>query len=261
MEAFYNDFYHVTPTSAAHAAFCQRVFGLDLGQHGFADIAQLDALLAAANVCKGERILDIGCGSGQIAEYLAERSGAHITGMDYVPFAIQQACERTRSKADQLAFFVGDINALHLPPAAYDVIVSVDSMYFSENYTATIGTFKQALRPGGRLAILYSFGREPWVPVEEFPAEQLRADKTPLAVSLSANHMSFVAQDLTADEYRLALLRRSVLADLRAQFEAEGNLFIYENRLGDANGIAAAIEEGLHRRYLYIARAEESTPP
>ncbi len=257
---FYNDFYRATQTSEAHAAFCRRVFGLDLRQHGFADIGQLNALLAAATVRPGERILDVGCGSGQIAAYLAERSGAHVTGMDYVPDAIRQACERTCDQADQLDFFVGDINALHLPPGAYDVIVSIDSLYFSEDYTATVAAFKGALRPGGRLAILYSFGREPWVPVEEFPAEQLAADKTPLAAALRANGMAFAAQDFTADDYRLAQLRRSVLADLRPQFEAEGNLFLYENRLGDANGISAAIEEGLHRRYLYVATAVESKP-
>lgn len=250
---FYSDFYRAAPASEAHAAFCRRVFGLDLCQHGFADVGQLDALLAAANVRLGERILDVGCGSGQIAEYLADRSGAHVTGMDYVPAAVQQACARTQDRADQLGFFVGDINRLQLPPAAYDVIVSIDTIYFSDNYTATIAAFKGALRPRGRLAILYSFGREPWVPIDEFPSEQLLADKTPLAVALRANGMSFVAHDFTADDYRLARLRRSVLADLRQQFEAEGNLFIYENRLGDANGIAQAIEEGLQRRYLYSA--------
>lgn len=259
---FYNDFYRATPTSEAHAAFCHRVFGLDLGQHGFADVEQLDALLVAANVRPGERILDVGCGSGQIAEYLAERSGAHISGMDYVPEAIQQACERTQNRSDRFSFFVADINALHLPPGGYnvgyDVIVSVDSIYFSEDYSATIAAFKRALRPGGRLAILYSFGCEPWVPREEFPAEQLPADKTPLAAALRANGMSFVATDFTDDDYRLARLRRSVLADLRPQFEAEGNLFLYENRLGDANGISAAIEAGLHRRYLYVAKVAEA---
>lgn len=253
---FYEDFYRATQTSTAHASFCRRVFGLNLCQHGFADVGQLDALLAAASVRPNHRLLDVGCGNGLIAEYLAERSGACVTGMDFAPEAIRQACGRADGSGDRLAFFVGDINDLHLPAGSYDVITSIDSIYFSKDYVATIAALKRALRPGGRIAFYYSFGREPWVPVTEFPAAQLPALKTPLADALYMNGLSFVTLDFTADDYRLAALRKSVLAELRPQFEAENNLFLYENRLGDAVGISQAIREGLHRRYLYVAMAE-----
>jgi SAM-dependent methyltransferase len=230
-----------------------RVFGLDLCQHGFADVTQLDALIAATALGPGQRVLDLGCGSGLIAEYLSDHSGAHVTGLDYVPHAIRQACERTQAKAGGLAFVVGDINALDLAPAAYDVIVSIDTIYFSDNYAITVAALKQALRPGGRLAFLYSHGREPWVPLEEFDASTLPATRTPLAEALSANGFEFTAIDFSARDLQLALRRQQVLAELRDQFAAEDNLFIYENRLGDANGIHQACEEGLQRRYLYVA--------
>jgi hypothetical protein len=41
MWEFYDKFYRATAESAAHRAFCAEVFGLDLCQHGFADIAQV----------------------------------------------------------------------------------------------------------------------------------------------------------------------------------------------------------------------------
>jgi ubiquinone/menaquinone biosynthesis C-methylase UbiE len=250
---FYDRFYRATASSEAHRQFCTRVFGLDLGQHGFADVAQLNALLAAAEIREGQHVLDLGCGSGMIAEYLSDRSGAHVTGLDYVPEAIRQARARTQSKALRLEFVEGDINALDLPASRYDVIVSIDTIYFSEDVGATLSALKRALRPGGRLAILYSHGREPWVPVEEFDATTLAAACTPLGRALTAGGFDYVAADFTASDHRLALLRQEVLADLREQFAAEGNLFIYENRLGDANGIRQACEEGLQRRYLYVA--------
>ena len=250
---FYDNFYRATAASAAHSEFCTRVFGLDLCQHGFADVAQLDALIAAAQLGSDQHVLDLGCGTGLIAEYLSDRSSAHVTGLDYVPDAIRQACERTRAKADKLDFVVGDINALALPPSTYDMIVSIETIYFSNDYAATIAALAAALRPGGRLAFLYSHGREPWVPVEEFDVTTLPAPNTPLAKALSANGFSYTFVDFTADDLRLAIRRQEVLADLRNQFEAEGNLFIYENRLGDANGIRQACEDGLQRRYLYTA--------
>ena len=104
------------------------------------------------------------------------------------------------------------------------------------------------------MAFLYSHGREPWVPVEKFDAGTLPPDRTPLAVALQANGYAFTAQDFTADDYRLALLRKQALAELKPQFAAEEIMFIYENRLGDAEGVSQACEMGLQRRYLYLAR-------
>ncbi len=253
MKDFYEDFYAATETSQAHHQFCERVFGLDLCQHGFADQEQLDLLLKETGLSAGMHALDLGCGSGWITEFLSDRSGAHFTGLDYIPRAIEQARQRTAAKSNRLEFIVGDINCLDLEPNSFDVILSIDSIYFSEEYNKTISALKRALRSGGQMAFLYSQGREPWVPIEEFPRESILVEKTPLAKALQANDLEYQALDLTRQDYELARRRKLVLAGLKPQFEAEGNLFIYENRLGDANGISQAIEEGLHARYLYRA--------
>jgi ubiquinone/menaquinone biosynthesis C-methylase UbiE len=193
----------------------------------------------------------MGCGNGMIAEYLSDRTQAHITGLDYIPQAICQAQERTAAKTQRLAFLVGDINHLELPGSSFDFTYSIDSIYFSEDYTATLRALKAATRPGGQMAIFFSYGREPWVPKDEFPKETLPPDQTPLAGALKANNLTFRTWDLTCQEYELAVCRKTVLAEMKPQFESEGTLFIYENRLGDAEGIRQAIDEGLHARYLY----------
>ena len=72
-------------------------------------------------------------------------------------------------------------------------------------------------------------------------------------MALRANGLTFDTLDFTADDLRLARRRQQVLAELRPQFEAEDIMFIYANRMGDANGINQAIEMGLQRRYLYLA--------
>jgi cyclopropane fatty-acyl-phospholipid synthase-like methyltransferase len=251
MKDFYTAFYSTAPHSPAHHAFCERVFGRDLCQHGFADMEQLDLLLGDTHLGPGQRALDLGCGNGMITEYLSDCSGAHFTGLDSIPEAISQAIERTAGKSDRLEFVVGDINLLELPSTSFDAIFSIDSIYFSDDYAATLLALKSALKPGGQMEILYSYGREPWVPVDEFPKQNLPSDRTPLAEALKANHLSFCATDLTPQDYALALKRKAILPELKSQFKAEGIMFIYENRLGDANGFAQAIEQGLHARYLY----------
>ncbi len=251
MKDFYNSFYAAVETSRAHHAFCERVFGQDLCQHGFMDQTQLELLLQVTQLDPTKHVLDLGCGNGRIAEFLSDHSGAHVTGMDYIPLAIRHAQDRSIAKADRLAFLVGDLNQLELPPHTFDVVVSIDSIYFSNDYITTISALKSALRENGQMAFFYSLGREPWVPMGSFQKETLPPGQTPLAQALIANHLAFHTWDLTSQDYELAKRRKAVLSELKPQFESEGNLFIYENRLGDAEGITQAIEEGLHARYLY----------
>ena len=254
MKEFYSLFYAAVENSPAHHTFCERVFGKDLCQHGFADMEQIELLLQVTQLDASQHVLDLGCGNGLITEYLSDHTGANVTGLDFIPLAVNQASQRTAAKVDRLAFLEGDINHLQLPAEAFDLIVSIDSMYFSQDYTATLSKMKAALRKGGQIALFYSYGREPWVPLDEFPKEMLPADKTPLADALQANGLVFKTWDLTSRDYLLAVRRKLVLTELKSQFEAEGNLFIYENRLGDADGIQQAIKAGLHARYLYLAQ-------
>jgi ubiquinone/menaquinone biosynthesis C-methylase UbiE len=255
MREFYERFYAVTEQSRAHARFCERAFGRNFCQHGFADMVQLNALLAAIKPGPEHHLLDLGCGNGMIAEYISDTTGAYVTGLDYMSAAIRQAAARTASKADRLSFLVGDINALKLPPTTFDAIIAIDTIYFSTDYTDTIRRLAQALCPEGQMAFFYGYGIEPGIAAETFPREMLAPERTPLAEALRANGLHFSTTDFTVEEYRLAQLRKQVLIELKQDFVAEDILFIYENRIGEAEGISHWIEQDLHRRYLYVCRA------
>ncbi len=84
MKDFYTKFFSSIGHSPAHHAFCERAYGRDLGQHGFADMQQLDLLREAAGLGPACQALDLGCGNGLIAEYLSDASGARITGLDFI---------------------------------------------------------------------------------------------------------------------------------------------------------------------------------
>jgi len=252
MHDFYERFYAVVNQSPTYAQFCERAFGRNLCQHGFADMEQLAALITAVQPTPQHHLLDLGCGNGMIAEYISDLTGAHVTGLDYSEVAIQQAQARTATKADRLTFLVGDMNALALRPATFDAILAIDTIYFSNDYTATIQQLLNALRPSGHLAFFYAHGIMPGMTVADFQPETLVPAQTPLGVALQAHGFAFTVQDFTAEEYRLAQLRKQVLTELEPDFQAEGIMFIYENRIGEAQGISRAIERQLHRRYLYL---------
>ncbi|MEM5773729.1 MAG: class I SAM-dependent methyltransferase [Anaerolineaceae bacterium] len=255
MKDFYTRFYTAIQHSRAYSLFCERVFGLDLGQHGFADVQQLDLLLETAALTPRSRALDMGCGDGRITEYLSDRSGAHFVGLDYIEAAVEAAMTRTAPKRERLSFITGDLNHLELPAVnLLDAVISIDTLYFSEDYPRTLRQMADLLKPGGILLILFSHGREPWVPLEEFDPLTLPPANTPVGQALAELGFPFQTVELTDADYRLALRRKEVLDDLRGMFEAEGNLFLYENRMGDACGISDAIERGLQRRYLYCVQ-------
>lgn len=251
MLAFYERFYSAIANSRAYSQFCARVFGRDFGQHGFADLDQLDALLDRLGVGPGDFVLDLGCGNGAMDAYFAERTGAHVTGIDIDAGAIAQAKSLARARPDRLAFYVADIANLPFQPAAFDVLIAIDSLYFSD-LDATIAGMKIVSKPRSRWGVFWSQGANPAAPIDVFSRESLPAGNTDLAQALQRHGLAFQALDLTEADYRHARLKRAVLLELHSQFAAEDSLFLYENRLGEADGVIAAIEAGAHARYLYL---------
>jgi SAM-dependent methyltransferase len=249
---FYSRYYKATATSGLHSQFCREVFGIDLCQHGFADVKQLDLVRATAALDSVHRVLDLGCGTGLITEYLQERTGGLYVGIDNEPEAIRIATERTAQKRRHLSFLLGDINKLELADREYDAILLIDSIYFSVDYEQTIGRLKAALTAVGCVVLLYSIGPA-LLGSETFPRSLLEGRETPLAEALRRRGFEVEHQDLTEEEYGLALRRKAFLVEHEREFLEEGLRFVWENRMGDSREIIRAIEAGLHRRYLYKA--------
>lgn len=248
MDDFYRRFYERVPTSRAYRRLCELSLGGDLGQHGFADVAQVDGLIEALDLGPGERVLDLGCGTGQISERVAEWTGAAVTGVDLSPLAIAAAQTRTAGRPT-LEFVRADLNALRPEPESLDAVMAIDSLYFAEDLPDLVVRLLAALRPGGRVSFLHSHGRLPWVPEDEFDRSTLDPRRTPVGAALVAAGADPVVTDLTSEDARLAELRLAVLTDLRDEFAAEGLLDVWDNRRAEADGTLRAVRAGLHCRH------------
>lgn len=253
---FYNRFYQTVVSSVANAEYCARVYGRNLCQHGFADLPHLDHLIQVGGIKTGSRVLDLGCGNGMIAEYLSDLTGAVVTGIDFIPQAIQDAKERTEAKRERLDFYVMQIDSLKFPPASFDVIVSIDTFYFT-NLIDTLKGCLPLLSPNGRLVAFFDQSCGPDKSIEDYPTQITLPDNTELAQALAES--GFVYRYWDYSEAMLEHLNRRipVLEALKAQFEAEGNLFLYESHLGEARGIAYAYTHHAGKRYLYLASRAE----
>jgi SAM-dependent methyltransferase len=248
---WYGDFYERTRGSDANTEYCRRVFGKDLCQDGFMDMGALHRLIEVTGIRAGESVLDLGCGNGLIAEYIADRTGAHVSGMDYIPEAISEASERTAARRACLNFQTGNMDAIPYPPRSFDVILAVDTLYMPNDLAETLRQLKAALRPGGCLGIFYSYAL--WEDPHATPAD-LAPERTPVGQALAETGFTFQSWDFTDADGEHARRKLEVIEELKDAFEREGNGFLYENRVATAKGVLSAIESGTHVRYLYLAQ-------
>jgi arsenite methyltransferase len=110
-------------------------------------------LVEALALQPGERVLDVGCGTGRLAEFMAEQVGptGHVLGIDPLPLRINLAQARSR---DGLAFRVGDAYALDdLPSGAFGVVCLNAVFHWLPEKAGPLRQFVRILRPGGRLGI------------------------------------------------------------------------------------------------------------
>jgi SAM-dependent methyltransferase len=245
---WYTDFYIATQNSPANDLLCERLYGKNLNQQGFMDMQQLAKLLEVTHIRPGSRVLDLGCGSGQISEYISDITGAFVSGMDYIAAAILQAQQRTRSKCDRLEFKVGNLDHLEYSPASFDTILAIDTLYMPNDLVATLQQMKTILAPGGQMAFYYGYAI--WEDPQQLK-EHLLPEHTPVAEALAQVGLGFKTWDFTQADYQHAELKKKVAAELKPAFEAEGNLFLYEMRMGEANGASSALQSGNAVRYLY----------
>lgn len=250
---FYTRFYAAVAASAANAEYCTRVYGRNLCQHGFADLPHLDDLIQVSGITADSHVLDLGCGNGMIAEYISDQTGAHVTGIDMIAQAIEDAQARTQDKRKRLAFLVMDMASLELPSASFDVVIAIDTLYFGD-IDATLQSVLPLLRSGGRLAAFFDQSCPPNTLLEDYPREQTLPDGTDLAQALQRLGLPYRTWDYTAQMLAHVRRRRPVLEMLGPQFAAEGNQFLYDSHLGETNGIERAYTNDVGRRHLYLAR-------
>jgi len=106
-----------------------------------------DELLDLTATGPGTRLLDIACGSGYAAALAADR-GADVTGVDVTPALLQIARERTPTGT----FLEGEMDALPLPDARFDVVTSVNGFQFALDPRRAFAEAARVLASSGRLA-------------------------------------------------------------------------------------------------------------
>ncbi|GAB2595829.1 hypothetical protein GCM10027168_30640 [Streptomyces capparidis] len=143
-----------------------------VGVEHFADLGR--RLVAHAGLTEGQRVLDVGCGTGAVLVPAARAVGlrGEAVGIDLSPGMAERAREEVaRHGLGNARVVVGDaetVTADGVPgaPASFDAVLAGICLFFFPRPRAALARYRELLRPGGRVAVSWWGRPDPrWDPV------------------------------------------------------------------------------------------------
>ena len=119
------------------------------------------------DMAPGTRVLDVGCGAGQLA-LIAARNGAKVTGCDIATNWLEKARARAATEGLSISFEEGDAESLPYRDGQFDVVVSLIGAMFAPRPDLVAAELTRVCRPGGTIAMAN------WTP-EGFIGQMFRA--------------------------------------------------------------------------------------
>jgi len=111
-----------------------------------------ESLAEAANICAGERVLDVAAGNGN-ATLAAARRFAEVTSTDYVPELLDKGHARAAAEGLSVAFRVADAENLPFGDGSFDAVLSTFGAMFTPEHARPAREMLRVTRSGGRIGL------------------------------------------------------------------------------------------------------------
>jgi SAM-dependent methyltransferase len=129
-------------------------YGEDFGQSSWVTGDEYRRFFQLLHLAAGDHVLDVGCGSGGPALFLAREVGCRVTGVDVSEAGIQAGLTLARQAGlhDRIHFHRADVREpLPFPDGTFSAIVCMDAMCHMPDRSRLFGEWWRVLRAGGRL--------------------------------------------------------------------------------------------------------------
>lgn len=111
------------------------------------------SLLQDENIHPTDFVLDIGCGTGQTAAFLAKQFECHVTAIDNHPIMIEKAKERFKESDFMVDVMEGDAQKLNIADSTFDFIIAESVVVFTD-ISKTLKELSRVLKSGGSMIII-----------------------------------------------------------------------------------------------------------
>jgi ubiquinone/menaquinone biosynthesis C-methylase UbiE len=153
------------------------------------------SILAALDLKPGDRIADIGSGTGLYLAPFSERVGAagRVYAVDISPKLIEFIENRIKTeKLGNVAVVLSTADSTRLAPGSVSHASACDAYHHFEQYEAMLASILAALVPGGEFVVV-DFDRIPGVS-REWLLEHVRADKATVRGEIEASGFEFIEE-------------------------------------------------------------------
>ena len=110
-------------------------------------------LVEASGVRRGDRVLDVAAGSGNVA-IPAALAGAQVIASDLTPELLDVGRAQAAARGAELDWKEGDAEALPYPDAAFDAVLSCVGVMFAPHHQVAADELVRVCRPGGTIGLL-----------------------------------------------------------------------------------------------------------
>ncbi len=107
-----------------------------------------NVIALAEGLTERSEVLDIGCGTGDIAVALHEKFKCRVTGIDFSQEMVEHCLTTHGDKG--ITFRKGNILALEIPDGALDTVLSLSVLEWVKDYRGAVAEVARVLKPGGR---------------------------------------------------------------------------------------------------------------
>jgi len=144
----------------------KRVFFSDLSsswdeQHaGREEMERLLSFSGHFRLRPGERVLDVGCGSGRLIPVVCDQIGSDgsLVELDFAPGML--AVGRRKPHGGNVTFVLGDAHLLPLPDKDFDKVIALALLPHLDDKAGALREFHRVLKPGGLLVLAHQMGRK-----------------------------------------------------------------------------------------------------
>jgi SAM-dependent methyltransferase len=234
----------------------------DFGRVGVILVLHGELLAESVDIHPGERVLDVGGGTGTMS-LAAARRFATVMCTDFVPELLAQAKQRADAERLSIETQVADAQNLPFEDGSFDVVVSTFGCMFAPDHRRTAGEIARVLAPGGRFGVVAwrpegnigrffmtiskyappppeGFQPPPLWGVRDHVTEIFDGTGAELRFEDGAAHWHFDSFEQTVEEYSSKF---GPIVTLRPQLEADGR---WEDLVADLDAMyrEVAVPEG-----------------